>query len=846
MNLPAKFPPVKIPIFSDCRFFNLQLLLQPRKNVDILKTTDKRHTLSFLCLVMAICLFPEKIFSNNASISGKVISSEKDNIDFATVFLKEANTGCSTDENGTFRMEVPAGNYTLIVSAIGFKTTERAIRLQPNEDLRQDIVLETSVTELQEVVVASNGVSRVKRSAYNAVAVDTKGLQNTTKNLGEALSKAPGLKLRESGGVGSDMQITLDGFSGNHVKIFIDGVPQEGVGSSFGLNNIPINFADRIEIYRGVVPVGFGADAIGGIINIVTGKKRRQWFLDMSYSGGSFNTHKSSVNFGQTFKNGLTYEINAFQNYSDNNYYVNTSVQNFGGDNAIDESNIVRVRRFNDTYHNEAAIAKIGIVDKKWTDRLMFGFTYSRMYQEIQTGVRQKIVYGEKHRRGYSLMPSLEYSKHNLFTKGLDLTLTANYNRNITTNIDTARYEYNWLGEKQLMNSPGEQSYQHARLNNNNWNGTLTLNYRIGKMHSFTLNHVLNTFHRKTTSLLATEEQEFAIPKETRKNISGLSYRLMPSEHWNISVFGKYYNQFVAGPMATDSKLTEYVRTTRTSDSWGYGVAGTYFILSGLQAKLSYEKACRLPTIEEMFGDEDLEMGEVSLRPEKSDNLNFNLSYNATFGKHSIYAESGFVYRNTQDYIQRNIADLDGGKQAATYINYGKVLTLGYNISARYDFSKWLSIGGNFTQMNVRDNMKTIIGSTAANPAYRQRMPNLPYLFADCDINFHWNDLCKKGNRLTITYDNQYLHSFSYYSEIFGSSNTAYMVPNQFSHNISLSYSMEHGRYNIAFECKNLTDEKLYDNFSLQKAGRAFYGKFRIHLSNDTRHKHQHKKHVRQ
>ncbi len=51
-------------------------------------------------------------------------------------------------------------------------------------------------------------------------------------------------------------------------------------------------------------------------------------------------------------------------------------------------------------------------------------------------------------------------------------------------------------------------------------------------------------------------------------------------------------------------------------NSIGYGAAGTYFILPGLQAKLSYEKAYRLPTIEEMFGDEDLEMGDISIKPE--------------------------------------------------------------------------------------------------------------------------------------------------------------------------------------------------------------------------------------
>ena len=764
-------------------------------------------------------------------ISGKVISTEKEVVDFATVYLKGTGHGGITNQEGIYHVSAPAGNYTLVVSAVGYKTVEKAVTLLRGQRVRQNITISPETQLLDEVTVVSTGVSRLKRSAFNAVAVDTKELQNTTKNLSDALAKAPGMKLRESGGVGSDMQLMLDGFSGKHVKVFIDGVPQEGVGSSFGLNNIPVNFADRIEVYKGVVPVGFGTDAIGGVINIVTNKKRRRWFLDASYSYGSFNTHKSNVNFGQTFKNGFTYEINAFQNYSDNDYHIEAPVEDFET-GRIDRDKKVRVKRFNDTYHNEAVVGKVGVVDKKWADRLMLGFTYSNMYQDIQTGVRQDIVYGQKHRKGHSLMPSLEYYKRNLFAKGLDVALTVNYNKNLTTNVDTASYKYNWYGDRKLLNSPGEQSYQHSRADNNNWNGTFTANYRLGKMHMLTFNHVLNTFSRSNTSLLAKEEQSDAIAKETRKNISGVSYRLMPSETWNLSVFGKYYNQFVAGPVATDANQNDYVRTTRSVSSIGYGAAGTYFILPGLQAKLSYEKAYRLPTIEEMFGNEDLEMGDIGIRPENSDNVNLNLSYNRTFGRHSVYVEGGLVYRNTKDYIQRNITDLSGGKSAATYINYGKVLTKGYNISARYGFGKWVSVGGNFTQMDVRDNMKTSISGSAENIAYKERMPNLPYIFADSDVTFYWRDLGRKGNALTVSYDNQYLHSFTYYSSKIGSNKGDYVVPSQFSHNLSLSYSLRDGRYNLSFECRNFTDEQLYDNFSLQKAGRAFYGKVRVYFGN--------------
>ena len=687
------------------------------------------------------------------------------------------------------------------------------------------------MTELNEVVVSTSAVSRVNKSAFNAVAIDAKGLHNSTQNLSDALAKVPGLKLREAGGVGSDMILSLDGFSGKHVKLFIDGVPQEGVGSSFGLNNIPINFADRIEVYRGVVPVGFGTDALGGVINIVTNKNRKNWFLDASYSYGSFNTHKSYVNFGQTFKNGLTYEINAFQNYSDNSYYVDTPVEEFyeGGGSAINTDKVEHVKRFHDNYHNEAVVGKVGLVDKKWADRLMIGLTYSRMYKEIQTGVVQKVVFGEKYRKGNSLMPSLEYRKRNLFVRNLDVAFTANYNRNFTNNVDTATYRFNWLGEKtSLKGRKGEQSYQDMKSDNDNWNATFTANYHIGTAHTFVLNHVLNTFHRENHNSVSVDESN-AIAKVTRKNITGFSYRLMPSEHWNLSVFGKYYNQYNAGPVsASTSGTSNYVRLTNNVSSVGYGAAGTYFILSGLQAKLSYEKAYRLPTNEELFGDEDLELGKIGLNPEKSDNLNFNLSYNRQLGKHGLYVETGLIYRNTSDYIYRSI-ETTSNRSYGSYSNYGSVETKGYHISARYNYSCWVSIGGNFTQMDVRDNVeKTQTGQESLT--YGARMPNLPYRFANSDISFFWRNLWKKGNTLTVTYDNMYVHGFPLYSEALGAVETKDIVPTQFSHNLGITYSLKNGRYNVSFECKNFTDEKLYDNFSLQKAGRAFYGKVRVYF----------------
>jgi hypothetical protein len=172
-----------------------------------------------------------------------------------------------------------------------------------------------------------------------------------------------------------------------------------------------------------------------------------------------------------------------------------------GKDFDIDKNKLEKVERFHDTYHNEAVVAKVGVVSRPWADRLLVGITYSQMYKDIQTGVRQEIVYGEKHRKGHTLMPSLEYAKRDLLLKGLDAAMTLNYNRNMTENVDTASYKYNWLAETKLLNSPGEQSYQHSRSYNDNWSATATLNYRLGEFHHFTFNHVFNAFSRSNESL---------------------------------------------------------------------------------------------------------------------------------------------------------------------------------------------------------------------------------------------------------------------------------------------------------------------------------------------------------
>ena len=773
-------------------------------------------------------------------LTGRIMAADSTAVSFATLSVEGSAHGCSTDAEGYFRLQLDEGDYTLVASAVGYDPVRRDVRLRSGETARCILTMHPSVTRMDEVVVVASGVGRVRRSAFNAVALDTRELQNTSRSLSDALSQLPGMKLRESGGVGSDMQLMLDGFSGRHVKIFIDGVPQEGAGTAFDLNNLPVQFAERIEVYKGVVPVGFGTDAIGGVINIVTDKHRRDWHLDASYSFGSFNTHKSYVNFGQSLRNGFTYEINAFQNFSDNDYRIDNWVREFeiGDDGTVhklpvDKNDVRRVRRFNDRFHNEVVIGKAGVVGKPWADRLLVGLSYTRFYKEIQTGVYQETVFGQKHRKGWSVVPSLEYRKQNLLTEGLDLAVTANYNRNITRNIDTAARYYNWYGEYYVTDTRGEQSYQNSESLNTNWNASATLHYRPARAHALTLNHLFSDFRRTSRSYVGTTSalSSFDIPKVTRKNITGLSWRVMPSGRWNATLFGKYYRQYNRGPVSQSSDgVGDWVEMERTVSAWGFGAAGTWHIAEGLQVKLSYERALRLPTTDELFGDEDLEAGRTDLRPEKSDNCNLNLGYTLPLGRHSLSLDGSLIYRDTKDYIKRSLGK-QGSTQFGIYENHGHVKTRGYNISVRYSFGRWLSLGGTWNDIDTRDFERQWTGNSQQESLhYRVRLPNIPYRYAGFDATFHWHDLFVRGNTLTLTYDGFWQHAFPLNWENLGSKESKSYVPEQLSHNLALSYTMKQGRYNLSLECRNLTDARLYDNFSLQKAGRAFYVKVRVHF----------------
>lgn len=682
--------------------------------------------------------------------------------------------------------------------------------------------VDEEVTQLSEIVLTGQSpIKQVQKAAYNVVAIEAQQLRNLNSNAADMLARVSGVKMRETGGVGAETAINLNGFTGRHVRIFIDGVPMNEANASFRINNIPAELIERIEIYKGVVPVTFGADALGGAINVVT-RKSRYNYGNLSYTFGSFNTHKSTLNLGQFLTNNISVELNAYQNYSDNSYKVFTEYLDLQTGTYSKEKRWFK--RFHDRYHNEAIIGRVNIFDEKWADKLSFALNYSQEDKQLQNANLMQKVFGGKYRKSHNYSSSVEYEKKNILN-GLSFFLTGRYDFTTTQNVDEEARRYSWTGEYEPMVTRGESQLQNTIFEGKTGYITSHLDYQLNEKHSFQLTHTFSNYTRRNKNMLITNytlDSDF-MRRINEKNISGFSYKFTPSERWNILAFGKYYNTAVTGPVIISGQGSRavYEEETHHTQALGYGGATTYQLLKTLQTKISYEKSFRLPTDTELFGDGDLEIGNYKLKPENSNNLNVNLSYQPAFKAHSLLVEAGFAYRYIKDYIIRSIISAGANEGSAGSRNHGKVLNMGVDATLRYFYKDVFSVGGNLSYMNLR-NKEEFTETGRLSAIYNDRLPNMPYLFGNADATCNIGSLIAKHDKLSLNYNLFFTEEFftSWQSE-----GTKIKVPRQLSHDVSLTYYTPNKRLSLSVEAKNITDELLYDNYSLQKAGRAFYAK---------------------
>ncbi|MGC4233079.1 MAG: TonB-dependent receptor [Niabella sp.] len=771
--------------------------------------------------------------SGHIPVIGFVHDEGRNPVASATIRCVEQNLSASTDANGRFELLFSGeGSFSLEISAVGYATLKTQINVTKEKEeffftLQKENALLDSVA-----VFGYSATQLTNRQAYNVTAIDAQKLHNTTLDIAHVLDRVPGARLRETGGVGSDYDFSISGFSGKRVKFFLDGIPMDNFGSSFQINNIPVNLAERIEVYKGVIPVWLGSDALGGAVNIITNNKMRN-YLDVSYSYGSFNTHRSYINAGYTSKKGFTVRLNAFQNYSDNDYKVFLNAADIRTGRYVKDTTL---KRFHDNYKNETVITQIGFADKKWTDLFLVGITLGKNYKEIQTGAQQDVVFGAWHTRGSLVMPTLKYQKKDLFTENLNASLSANYNFGKERNIDTVHARYGWLADSITYSGRGGETPtpMNYKYGNNAANVITTFTYDVANRHHFAVNNVYSHFNRNGHDYFATNSLIEQIPQKTNKNITGISYQYEIPQLFSITLFGKYLTQNANTTLIETSVFnpddTVYNHVKISRHKTGYGTAASYYINPALQLKFSYEKAHRMPESEDIFGDMINRGANWNVAPETSDNFNLGINYWATIQNyHKLYFNVNGLYYHVKNYI----AYLFNAAQTKTIAyNYMTASNTGVEGEMRYAYKNKFTAGVNLTYQNITDRQQEVTepqtGATFPNNNYKERIANVPYLFGNADASLFLNNVFTKEDKMSINYNFLYVHSYYLYP---GKQAFKLDIPEQLSHDINITYTLKNSRYNIGAEAKNITDAKLYDNFRLQKPGRAFYLKLRYFIN---------------
>lgn len=790
-------------------------------------------------------IFSILAFSQNGDIYGKIKFDNNESVSGAYIILKgqalekEANS----DINGDFYFEnIPYGNYTIQFHSLNANIkTVNAILSSKKKAI--NVILKTSEHQnLDEVFIATKTIKKqIEEKGFAVNVIETKAAAIQSIQVNELLDQSAGVRVRQSGGLGSHTHYNLNGMTGNSVKIFIDGVPIRNFGSSFSLNSIPPSLIKRIEVYKGVVPPHLSEDAMGGAINIVLNSITKNE-LTASISAGSFGTYRSDINGGyRNNKNGFTARGSAFLNYADNDYEV------WGDDVAVALSAgtpdvYIKAKRFNDRYRSQSAKAEIGYTNVNWADKFLIGTLLSNMDKQIQTGATMEVVYGNRFTEQNTNMYSLDYAKANLI-ENLDVSTFVSLSRLNRKTIDTIATQYSWLGHPtSYYNDPdvwasgaeaGDPTLQKDL--DQTINTRTNIAYKITDNNKFQVNHMLNTFTRDSDDpMLPAIENALDEERKYMKNILSFSFENIAfNEKLRSTAFVKSYHMDRTSKLRTRTGNTtnseiEIEENNIKSNDIGYGGVLSYAITPNISVFGSAEKAIRLPEAGEVFGDVSANINAaILLKPEHSKNYNLGFSYNnIKFNNHTFGITTNTFIRNTQDLIRQFPVTISGNvEEYFLNTNIGNVKTKGFDFELNYNYNKRIFFSGNTSFFDARE---TIISTDSnGNPvdtASDDRLRNTPYFTMNYNLRYNKKDFIQKGSKLSCYTNLLYVHEFLREGTILGGNNKT-TIPTQESLNAGFAYSFPKNKITLSCDVKNILDNQIFDNYALQKPGRGFYTK---------------------
>ena len=230
----------------------------------------------FSALAAALCVVLSALAQEtDTHIYGHVIDKATgEHLPYIVVMLKGTTIGVTTENTGHYMIRnIPEGSFTVEVSAIGYKTQTREIKVRRGRSYEVNFTLEEDFVQIDGVIVSatrSETTRRMSPTLVNVVGMDTYNKTNAT-TVAQGLVFQPGIRVENNCQNCGFQQVRINGLDGQYTQILIDSRPIfSALAGVYGIEQLPANMVDRVEIMRGGGSALFGSSAIAGTINIIT------------------------------------------------------------------------------------------------------------------------------------------------------------------------------------------------------------------------------------------------------------------------------------------------------------------------------------------------------------------------------------------------------------------------------------------------------------------------------------------------------------------------------------------------------------------------------------------------
>ena len=241
---------------------------------------------------------------SDANVIGHVIDKKSgEHLAFINIFLKGTTIGTVSDATGHYFLKnLPEGKYTLVMQSIGYQTIERTVTLRKGKTLEVNFEALEDAISLDGVVVSANRNETTRRLAPSLVNVlDSRMFEaNNATSLSDGLNFQPGVRVENNCQNCGFQQVRINGLEGPYTQILLDNRPIfSALTGVYGLEQVPANMIERVEVMRGGGSALFGSSAIAGTINIITKEPLRnsaQVAHSLTMTGGSRPDNNTTLN----------------------------------------------------------------------------------------------------------------------------------------------------------------------------------------------------------------------------------------------------------------------------------------------------------------------------------------------------------------------------------------------------------------------------------------------------------------------------------------------------------------------------------------------------------------------